>query len=705
MEFVKNELTPELLGINSINPFLGNDSSSRSVMMSSHFSQRLVNDKSTPKIIQTGLEYELAKYTFDVRMPDDGLILKIIDRYPNRIDTNTISFNPETIVIYENIHTKEIGYFSIPYYMSQHQHFGYRLKYTRAMDKLIIGQNISKDTIFAHSYSIGNNDIYQYGNSFNVAFMSVPSVSEDGIMISESALEKLEFSVFETRIIEFVTGHFPLNIYGTVNNYKCFPDIGEEIRPDGILMALRKTDTNLTPVDMSIYDTMEPDMIFDTKYYVRGGGGKVIDIKIYRDDTVSNSLSENMVSNINKYVHAMRNFHNSILQTEYELRRSHISKYGVDNLVINPAFHRLVVESMAIINKPNKKHTQKLNLLYRMAQLNEYRAVFTVEYRIKPTIGFKLTCTNGGKGVICNVVKDEHMPVDSEGNRADIVMDSIATINRMNLGRLYEQYISSAARDMRKRLIITYAYNGESKSACIKKLDAMKINTPELFSNGINYLLDFLSIICQQHYEYICALSEKDLVEYLADILTDDLFIYYPINNPKEPESIIEALEKHYPPTYGPVTYVGNSGNKVTTRRNVRIGPVYIMMLEKIADEWSAVSYGKNHHLGILATTSKSEKFTHPFHNTPVCTIGETEGRVYLGYLGRNAIAEMIDRANSPVTQKQMAWNILTAAKPTNIDTLIDRRIIPYGGAKPLQLLNHIFITAGIKITYTPEEK
>ena len=38
------------------------------------------------------------------------------------------------------------------------------------------------------------------------------------------------------------------------------------------------------------------------------------------------------------------------------------------------------------------------------------------------------------------------MPVDEEGTRADIVMDSGGTVSRMNIGRLYEQYHNSAAK-------------------------------------------------------------------------------------------------------------------------------------------------------------------------------------------------------------------------------------------------------------------
>ena len=297
------------------------------------------------------------------------------------------------------------------------------------------------------------------------------------------------------------------------------------------------------------------------------------------------------------------------------------------------------------------------------------------------------------------------MPVDEAGNRADIVMDSGSTTTRMNLGRLYEQYIGAAARDMRKKLQQNFGYTHESKSATIKKLEGIYKNNNVLFKSTYEYLLGFLNIISPVHHDYVNNLNVASKIEYMADILSDNLYLFYPVENPREPMEVIKGIEKYSPPTYGPVSYVGNSGNRVTTKRNVRIGPLYIMLLEKIADDWSAVAYGKLHHFGMLATMTKSEKYTYPFHNNPVRTIGETEGRVYSGYCGREAIAEMMDRANSPVTQKSMAWNILNAAQPTNIPKLIDRSLINYGGSKPLQLLNHISICCGWKPVYKPEEK
>lgn len=46
---------------------------------------------------------------------------------------------------------------------------------------------------------------------------------------------------------------------------------------------------------------------------------------------------------------------------------------------------------------------------------------FVIEHLIVPTIGYKETDIHGGKGVICSVREDEDMPMDADGNRADLV--------------------------------------------------------------------------------------------------------------------------------------------------------------------------------------------------------------------------------------------------------------------------------------------
>lgn len=395
--FPKNELHTELLSIHALNAFSQFNSSSRSTMFAAHISQRLVTEYSDEKIIQTGVEQEFGKYTFNVKMPEDGKIIKIIPRYPAGVDSNSLNFNPETLVIYEKDDTKELDYFTIPYHVSYHQYFGYRYDVKPNINKIKPGAYIEKDTVFADSPNVGENSNYKFGLNANVAFMSLPSVSEDGFMVSRDYLNKLKFRVYEKRTVEFGSNNFPLNMYGTEQNYKSFPDIGDPIRDDGILMMLRSYDNDLMPIEMSTKDTMEPDFIFDKAVYARGGKGRVVDIKVISNNTPNKQLPEAMCSHIAKYERALLKFYNEIIQTEEQIRHERRRKYNDNNVKLSPKLHKLIVESLAITNFNGERLKQTLTLLHRKNPVDEYMIEFTIEYIIEPNIGFKLTDCHGGK--------------------------------------------------------------------------------------------------------------------------------------------------------------------------------------------------------------------------------------------------------------------------------------------------------------------
>ena len=396
MKVVQNELTMEHLGIHALSFACKHVSSSRNYMASSHASQRLTIADADEKIIQTGMERILADYTFSVKMPANGRIIKVIERYSPGIAQNSIQYNPETIVIYEDDDTKEIDYFSIPRYASYHQSFGFEYIEKDGINQLCPGAYVAKDTVFADPSSIADNQGYKYGINLNMAFMSIPSVSEDGIMISRDVLDRLKFRIYETRVVDFGSTSFPLNLFGSKDDYKSFKDIGEYLNDDGILMMLRDYDSTLAPTDMSIYDTMEPDFIFDKGIYVRGGHGRIVDIKVLANNNKIKNLPEEMRFQLRKYEIALLKFYENIIETEKQIRYERKRNYGNIGLKLSPRFHRLLVEALAVTDKNDRGAKDNLKLIYRKTPIDEYRVEFVVEYIMTPNIGYKLTDFYGG---------------------------------------------------------------------------------------------------------------------------------------------------------------------------------------------------------------------------------------------------------------------------------------------------------------------
>ena len=693
MKYEKNELKREFLSVCGLNPFPGFDSSSRIQMFSSHIGQKLVINGATERRIQTGMEGEFGKYTFSIKMPVNGHIIKMIQRYRQNIGIDSINITPQTVIIFENEVTKEVGVINIPLYCSYHQYFGFNYKFKPAVNNLTPGTFIPEGTIFADSPGVTNDGGYAYGRELNVALMSHPSVSEDGFMICRDVLPYLSFQTFESRTAEFGSRKFPLNLYGTVDNFKAFPDIGEYVREDGLLMMLRDFDKNLAPVNQSVYDLMEPDHIFDRAIYAPAGG-KIIDIKIFHEDSLQSPTPVGMEKHITKYDTGRRHFYGEILR---EWRRLNHERGAA--LSITPEFHRLVIEAMSVVGTGfSNNDNSKIQKIFRKSPIDDYRIEFIIEQTITPTIGFKLTDCHGGKGVICKIAEPDEMPFDEAGNRADLVLDGNSKISRMNLGGLYEPYINAAARDVVKHIKRSFGLNEKEVKISYDKL----IENKDLFQKVKDYLLGFYAIVSPKMYDKFAPMDVNLMAHHFKSIIKEGIYIYYPTDNDPEGIDIVTKIEKFYKPTYGPLTYKTENGY-VKTDKPIRIGSTYIMLLEKIGDDLAAVNSAKLQHFGILSQLTKADRNSQPLRNQPVRANGETEGRILASCAGPYAVAEIMDRNNNPFTHKHIVWNILKADKPTNIINVVDRKIIGLGNAKPLQLVSHIAFCGGWKFKYVKE--
>lgn len=307
------------------------------------------------------------------------------------------------------------------------------------------------------------------------------------------------------------------------------------------------------------------------------------------------------------------------------------------------------------------------------------------------------TLLNIAKGVIVKIEKRENMPVDSAGNSADMVTDFGASVNRMNEGRLYQHYMGGACRDVRKSLQCII------NRANVTSYDDFMMIDEAARNKAYDFLVEFYKLVSPNQHAKYTALPQERRMPHLYRCLKEKVRIFSPINFTKHPLDAIDEIEEFCPPTYGQVSYVGNSGIRCTTVDKVRIAPLYIMLLEKIADDWSATSYGRFQHFGILSPMTKSDKFTRPYRDSPVRFTGETEVRLLTGICGQDTIAEILDRSNNPNTLRHMSYKLLTADQPTNINRLVDRQLIPYGNNKPLQLFRHNLFCFGIKAVYESE--
>lgn len=306
------------------------------------------------------------------------------------------------------------------------------------------------------------------------------------------------------------------------------------------------------------------------------------------------------------------------------------------------------------------------------------------------------------KGVNCVVMETEDMPVDEEGNRADVVMEGDSIIKRMNLGVLYEQYYNAANRDMSKR--VRRIFNIDDNGKGLHPDVPISLNSKGV-KKAWEMLLDYYSIVSPLMYEGFVDGTYKGTPEgHVESVIRDGVYVWLPTHNPKSDIEIIKEVESKYPPFRSQLVYKGNSCNVVKTVDKMLIGSIYMILLEKTGSDWSGTSSAKLQHFGIPAKLTKYDKHSTPGKAQPIRMMGETEVRLVSAAAGSDVVADIIDQSNNPSTHKEILYNIYKASKPTHIEEVIDRNKHPVGNGRNLIFTRHIMECAGSKFVYKPEE-
>lgn len=286
------------------------------------------------------------------------------------------------------------------------------------------------------------------------------------------------------------------------------------------------------------------------------------------------------------------------------------------------------------------------------------------------------------------------MPVDENGVRVDVITDSMSTISRMNLGRSYQSMLCAAARDNQQRLN-NYFYNkyGDNYLNQLNSSDLDYVRT---------YLSEFFSIINPDMAEFVLSLNEPDLLQYTLKCLTDHIKLWYPTDNKINITDVIRKLdESPYRPHLGKVSYVDEYGKRVTTKDDIRVGQLYFMVLEKVANTYSGVSSAKVNNFGFPVKGTNLDKYRYPHSLTPTKTLGETEIRILLSFMSPEAVADLMDLTGNLISHKLLIKHILESDKAFDTDFDIDRNTVTYGNTKSLMILKHIFNACGFDVTKT----
>jgi hypothetical protein len=673
-------------------------------------SQCLVIDNPTKRRTFTGMEFEYAKYTFGVKAPCDMEVIRVNYLYSNSM-MESFRHCPLKSIVYRDIRKQEYGLLELPMYHSLDTKFGFLFEETEALrQNMSPGSFIPKDTPLLRSPNVDDDGEWRISADVNVALMSLPDVGEDGIVVTDHFCEQFTTNGIETLSFELGQKGIPINYHGNYDIYKIFPDIGERVGSDGVLAYIRSHNEDTFLSDMTPTALQEPDYIHDRPIFVKPGS-EILDIRVTHrgHGNPYKILPDQMTTQLEKYNRASTEYHAKVVNAYTDLAKTVKSD---KDLPITPFFSNAVTNSLVHTNGrgvTNRNFSiDKLVKGYCGKPQDEWRIEITYRYKVKPTIGDKVSGFAGDKGVITDVIRNEDAPHDAKGHRADLISEDKSTIGRMNLYRLYEMYFGAAAIEIEERIRAMFGLP-TSLSIRISKEKA------DLVTDNQTQVEEAFAMLYK--YYSICQPRMKDIVDqalevdpsykriHVCSILHTMLRNYMPVDNPINLKESVMELHEWLGKIYGKITYRSHSGIKKVTKRDVLIGPMHILLLEKTADSAAAIASAPRNHHGIPCKPSKDDRNATPFRYTPTRAGGEAEYRSWVNTVDPIAAADLMDRSTNYHSHRLLNEAILSSPTPTAIDMIIDREVHPIGNSQPLRILRHVLECDGLELYQKPRNQ
>ena len=684
-QFDNIEMSPELHAIPSKIPFSESDSPSRRDMTASQLSQTVVIEGATMPPILTGSEREYAKYTHmffpqdEMGQPCRAAIRMIIEKYPMNRRLRD-GFNTATLVIYENADKPgQFGCEIIPYNFAIHSQFGFRLVRTDIMDSLRVGQTLPKGAILAHSpcVELGGNPnnpqpcMEKPGIALNAVFATNLAGIEDGGTIADDIVDALGTRCYQTVTVGFGRNAIPLNTYGDDEKYRIMADIGEYIRSDAIAIATRRVDEALHVVQMEPVALREIDDDFDVPIFIQPNA-RVVDIEVIRTFPKSTSMLTGMEAQLEYYYDRTLQYYGMILNAYAKIKKD------VKEPMLTPKLNTLIRRAIAITE--NSTPNSKLTFSKGRAAVDEWTVKMTFEYILVASDGSKLTDGHGGKIVTVRVTPRADMPIDEHGVSADIILLDEASGNRMNTGRDAEQATNAASTRLRVEL---------------QKL---------LEKNPSNESYDHAFARIRRFYQIIDPASALRIDchpyphRHVDHVLKHGIFPQRQLISATGPADTIRLLDKEYDIRGTRITFRNYDGKMVTTRHTALIAPLYMYVLEKVADSAAAVASARMQHFNIPANPSNIDKLSSPNRDNATKILGETETRIIVTHTEPYTLAELFDQTTNIVSHTETMFAILEAKNCMQIKKAVDRDLIPLTGGRISAHTRMMISVSGIKL-------
>ena len=666
-------------GIGALNPMGVQMAASRGNMGNTQLSKTVAVEGLEPPIILTGHEQSMIHALKQGKIEGSIVVLKRLDKVINghRVSSFIFFYNEED----------EIDIIEIPKFETLDNKMLFEHKNTDIMDNLEPGDELD-DPILTTTPS--NVDGYNaFGVPLEVVFANINEVGEDAIIISESAAEKFSFWMTKEVVINKSKYEHFKNIYGNDAVWKGFPDIGEEVREDGIIydMFSLSTDMNYHSLDNLRTDYVkEPTPIDNNVSY---GKGIVYDINVITQPRVKHREAMLGVNDqVEFYKEELIKHKKELIRTYEDICKNEGMGIFDTSLRFSPELSLLISDAFTYdIEGMGAKYGLKNGTLpiRRMLfknKLNDTLITIKMRYKVVPGKGYKLSDMHGAKGIIAMVLPDEDMP-------CECILNPLAVSDRTIPSRLAETYLAGVTRVVRKE--------------ALAKLD--ESYSEANVDNAINYIVGYYNIVTPKLGSVLNSYNHKDRLEFMTDLKDSELHI----NKRFEDADFIKLYEEIEASPYAKVYIEGVI--KIPNVKPIDItgktsrGILYTTLLNNLPTSSMATDKPRINSLGLSPSTSKEVKNKYPYNMQATKILSEPETKIITSYCTPFLIAELRDRMSSTERQLAQCVALLKEKDPANIPVLLDRKKYPFIAGIGTEIMNAIYVTGGFKLTHTKLER
>lgn len=670
---------PTLIG------FPSDTDSSRALMATSQQKQFLTLLNPDVPHVLTGFENAFGKYNRSYkRLEGEWEVVDKIDKFGDG--------SIYTLVLY-NAATRTYDMIEKIVAETKTEKFGF-LYNTEKMDTVDVGDKL-KDDVLYKSTSYDEHMNYRLGKNALVMYSTSNPTIEDAIYVRKGWADTVQFVELDTVTVPLNDNDIFINRYGTDDEYKPFPGIGEHV-VDSVLCTTRRIIKEHLLYDFqsrNLRQSCSTDLDFFTSK-----NAVVYDINVYYngDEEFPNNLFHKELGEVYRAC------------CSYADRLTLAARKIKDKCKANSRYH-YTSHIPQIISKYQHVSDPEWKWKYKDREFSNILVTFKTYAIVSLQAGYKLVGRYGDKGVISriasdniaedtgeteyihemvknglvnsfqdeltpeemaaiakkfHVVEDSEMPYMEDGTKVDILLNASGAIRRLNNGQLDE---------------VDLAFQME----CIRK----KICETEDIEEKFGLLFKFLDIVNQDEYKFFYAkyakwsqrvtieghtiqfLDQEERMRFIKDVEENGIYLVKPPHAHIRYDTV-KAVYDAFPFIQPVQLYIDKFGiARKKIMRKCIVGTKYMYALKQTSNKnFSARSMGRVNKKGLPEkSTDKRDNRAEISHNP--LKLGEVHN-LMSAISGREMAEHNIFTRSSPVGRKSLVRILQATGDPGQIHKL-----------------------------------